>query len=88
MAELKYVASILHGPAGFDTAPWYTDTLGRLLIVHLKMKYLQQMAQLVQYNLSAPLEDGVVYNLYKNGVRIDDPNFSLGSATNAKCYYK
>ena len=33
----------------------------------------------IAVQLSAPLEDGVVYNLYKNGVRIDDPNFSLGT---------
>ena len=28
------------------------------------------------------LKHGVVYNLYKNGVRIDDPNFIAGTATN------
>lgn len=31
--------------------------------------------------LSQPLEAGVVYNFYKNGVRLDDPNFDGSSIT-------
>lgn len=32
--------------------------------------------------LSTPLEDGIVYNVYLNGVRIDDPDFGTSSQTN------
>jgi len=34
--------------------------------------------------LSKPLEDGVAYNIYKNNVRIDDPNFDGSSAITNK----
>ena len=32
------------------------------------------------FELSQPLEDGVEYNFYLNGVRLDDPNFETSSA--------
>jgi len=34
--------------------------------------------------MSKPLEDGVAYNIYKNNVRIDDPNFDGSSAITNK----
>ena len=70
------------GPAGFDTAPWYTDTWDTFDNT-FEDEVFTADGSTSAVQLSTPLEDGVVYNLYKNGVRIDDPNFSLGSATNA-----
>ena len=70
------------GPAGFDTAPWYTDTWDTFDNT-FEDEVFTADGSTIAVQLSTPLEDGVVYNLYKNGVRIDDPNFSLGSATNA-----
>ena len=34
------------------------------------------------FNFSKPLETGVEYNVYRNGVRIDDPNFGTAEQTN------
>jgi hypothetical protein len=34
------------------------------------------------YDFAKSLETGVVYNVYKNGVRIDDPNFDTPNQTN------
>ena len=31
--------------------------------------------------LNKPLEDSVVYNVYRNGVRIDDPNYPSDGST-------
>ena len=69
------------GPAGFDTAGWYTDTWDTYDNT-FEDEVFTADGSTIAVQLSAPLENGVVYNLYKNGVRIDDPNFSLGSATN------
>jgi len=33
------------------------------------------------YNFATPLETGIQYNVYKNGVRLDDPNFGTANAT-------
>ena len=69
------------GPAGFDTAPWYTDTWDTFDST-FEDEVFTADGSTIAVQLSTPLENGVVYNLYKNGVRIDDPNFSLGTATN------
>ena len=34
------------------------------------------------FNFSKPLENGVEYHVYRNGVRIDDPNFNTPQQTN------
>ena len=69
------------GPAGFDTAPWYTDTWDEFDNT-FEDEIFTPDGSTIAVQLSAPLEDGVVYNLYKNGVRIDDPNFIAGIPTN------
>ena len=69
------------GSAGFDTAGWYTDNWDEYDNT-FEDEVFTADGSTIAVQLSAPLEDGVVYNLYKNGVRIDDPNFSLGTATN------
>ena len=69
------------GPAGFDTAGWYTDNWDEFDNT-FEDEVFTADGSTIAVQLSAPLADGVVYNLYKNGVRIDDPNFDLGTATN------
>ena len=70
------------GIAGYDSQPWFTDTWDTYENT-FEDEVFTADGSTIAVQLSTPLEDGVVYNLYKNGVRIDDPNFSLGSATNA-----
>ena len=69
------------GPAGFDTTGWYTDNWDEFDST-FEDEVFTADGSTIAVQLSAPLEDGVVYNLYKNGVRIDDPNYNLGTATN------
>jgi len=69
------------GPAGFDTAPWYTDNWDEFDNT-FEDEIFTADGSTIAVQLSAPLEDGIVYNLYKNGVRIDDPNFIAGTPTN------
>ena len=69
------------GPAGFDTAGWYTDNWDEFDST-FEDEVFTADGSTIAVQLSAALEDGVVYNLYKNGVRIDDPNFIAGTPTN------
>ena len=69
------------GPAGFDTAPWYTDAWDEF-DSEFEDEIFTADGSTIAVQLSTPLEDGVIYNLYKNGVRIDDPNFDAGTPTN------
>jgi hypothetical protein len=69
------------GPAGFDTAGWYTDQWDEFDNT-FEDEIFTADGSTIAVQLSAVLEDGVVYNLYKNGVRIDDPNFDAGTPTN------
>jgi len=69
------------GPAGFDTAPWYTDAWDEFDSA-FEDEIFTADGSTIAVQLSTPLEDGVIYNLYKNGVRIDDPNFDAGTPTN------
>jgi hypothetical protein len=69
------------GPAGFDTAGWYTDNWD-VFDNTFEDEIFTADGSTIAVQLSAPLESGVVYNLYKNGVRIDDPNFDAATPTN------
>ena len=70
------------GPSGFDSQPWYTDAWDEYDNT-FEDEIFTADGSTIAVQLSAPLEDGVVYNLYKNGVRIDDPNyFSFSPNTN------
>jgi hypothetical protein len=62
------------GPAGFDTAPWYTDTWDTFDNT-FEDEVFTADGSTSAVQLSTPLEDGVVYNLYKNGVRIDAADY-------------
>ena len=68
-------------PAGFDTAGWYTDNWDEFDST-FEDEVFTADGSTIAVQLSVPLEDGVVYNLYKNGVRIDDPNYDAGTPTN------
>jgi len=62
------------GPSGWDTDGWYSTTWDTYDNTYEdEVFYLDGTS--VSLELSTPLEDGIVYNVYKNGVRIDDPNF-------------
>ena len=67
------------GPNGWDTGPWFTseydtyDTTYEDIIFNLD-------GSTIQIELEQPLEDGVIYNLYKNGVRLDDPDWTDDSS--------
>ena len=68
-------------PEGWDSKGWYTDSWDTFDNTYEDEVFVADgSTNAVQ--LSAALEDGIVYNLYKNGVRIDDPNFIAGTPTN------
>jgi len=69
------------GPAGFDTAGWYTDNWDEFDNT-FEDEIFTADGSTIAVQLSAALETGVVYNLYKNGVRIDDTNFDAATPTN------
>lgn len=69
------------GPSGFDSQPWYTDNWDEFDDT-FEDEVFTADGSTIAVQLSAALEDGVVYNLYKNGVRIDDPNFDAGTPAN------
>ena len=68
------------GQGGFSDLPWdtFTNTFeDEVIILDGSTNRLQ---------LAAPLEDGVVYNVYKNNIRIDDPQYdgsTVSTNTNA-----
>ena len=68
-------------PSGFDTVGWYTDNFDEFDNT-FEDEIFTADGSTIAVQLSKPLEDGVVYNLYKNGVRIDDPNFDAGTPSN------
>ena len=62
------------GPAGWDTDGWYSTTWDTYDNTYEdEVFYLTDTTTTLE--LANPLEDGIVYNVYKDGVRIDDPNF-------------
>ena len=68
-------------PVGFDSQGWYTDNWDQFDST-FEDEVFTADGSTIAVQLSAPLEDGIVYNLYKNGVRIDDPNYDAGTPTN------
>ena len=69
-------------PAAWDTGPWFTgpwDTYD----VTFEDEVFRPDSSTTTLLLSKPLETDIVYNVYKNGVRIDDPNYgTLTPVTN------
>ena len=62
------------GPAGFDTAPWYTDAWDEFDST-FEDEVFTADGSTIAVQLSTVLEDGIVYNLYKNNVRIDAADY-------------
>ena len=75
------------GPQGWDTRPWYSDSWDTYDVSY-EDEIITLDGSTISVELSKPFESGVVYNLYRNGVRLDDPNFGTGqpvSNPNAVC---
>tara|TARA_B100001094_G_scaffold105677_1_gene101836 strand:- start:5792 stop:21241 length:15450 start_codon:yes stop_codon:yes gene_type:complete len=66
------------GPSGWDTQGWYTDNWD-VFENTFEDEVFTADGSTIAVQLSAPLEANVVYNLYKNGVRIDAPDFVAGT---------
>ena len=62
------------GPAGWDTDGWYAEPWDTYDNTFEDILFIADGTTVV-IDLDEPLEDGVVYNVYRNGVRIDDANF-------------
>ena len=69
------------GVSGWDTKGWFIDQWDQFDNTYEDQVFTAD-GSTIAVQLTTPLESGTVYNLYKNNVRIDDPNFSLGTATN------
>ena len=63
------------GPNGWDTDEWYTGNWDVYDNTYDDQIFVLD-GSTISLDLSNPLENNIVYNIYKNGVRIDDPNFS------------
>ena len=62
------------GGAGWFSQPWFTSTWDTFDNTYEDEVFTLDGSTNV-FELSKPLEDGVTYNVYKNGIRVDDPQF-------------
>jgi len=62
------------GPAGWDTDEWYTSTWDTYDNTYEDQLFVADGSTTV-IELDTPLENGIVYNIYKNGIRIDDADY-------------
>ena len=69
------------GASGWDSQGWYTDTWDTF-DNSFEDEIFTADGSTIFVEVSTPLEAGVVYTVYKNNVRIDDPNFDAGNPTN------
>jgi hypothetical protein len=69
------------GASGWDSQGWYTDTWDTF-DNSFEDEIFTADGSTIFVEVSTPLEAGVVYTIYKNNVRIDDPEFDLGTPTN------
>ena len=63
------------GTTGWDALPWYTDSWDTYDTTY-EDEVFKLDGSTISVTLSKPLENNVVYNLYRNGVRLDDPNWA------------
>jgi hypothetical protein len=63
------------GSSGWDALPWFTDSWDTYDTTYEDEVFTLD-GSTISITLSKPLENGVVYNLYRNGVRLDDPNWT------------
>ena len=66
---------------GWDSDPWFAGTYDTFDTT-FDDEIFQLDGSTEVFALTNPLANGVVYNIYKNGVRIDDPNYGTASQTN------
>jgi len=69
------------GPSGWDSQGWYTDTWDTFDNTFEDEIFIAD-GSTIAIELNNPLESGVEYNIYKNGIRLDDPNYDAGTPTN------
>ena len=69
------------GPSGWDSQGWYTDTWDTFDNTFEDEVFVAD-GSTIAIELNNPLEEGVEYNIYKNGIRLDDPDFAAGTPTN------
>jgi hypothetical protein len=65
---------------GYDTQPWYTsewDTYDE----NFDDETFYTDGSTTKFQLSKPLAEGETYNIYVNGIRIDDPNYDGSTKT-------
>jgi len=65
---------------GWDTKEWYTTSWDSY-DTNFDDETFYSDGSTTKFSLSKPLEDGVEYNVYINGIRIDDPNWDGSSKT-------
>ena len=76
------------GGAGWDADPFFTSTWDTYDTT-FEDEVFRLDGSTNTFNLSKPLAAGVNYNIYKNGVRIDDPNFgTVNPVTNVNALMK
>tara|TARA_B110000090_G_scaffold78344_1_gene89240 strand:+ start:4696 stop:19641 length:14946 start_codon:yes stop_codon:yes gene_type:complete len=59
---------------GWDSNAWYEDTWDSYDTT-FEDEIFELDGSTISLDLAAPLASGVIYNIYKNGVRVDDVNF-------------
>jgi hypothetical protein len=65
---------------GFDSQPWYSS-LWDSYDENFDDETFYTDGSTTKFQLSKPLEPGVEYNVYINGIRIDDPNYDGSTKT-------
>ena len=66
---------------GWDSDAWFTTTYDTFDTT-FEDEIFQLDGSTEVFQLTTPLENGVEYNIYLNGVRLDDPNFGTENQTN------
>jgi len=67
--------------AGWDSDGWYTSAYDQFDGLYEDIVFRAD-GSTRSVTLTTPLELGTVYNLYLNGVKVDDPNFGTAQQTN------
>ena len=66
---------------GWDTEGWYTDTWDTDG-TNFEDEVFVADGSTTAVELREALEDGVIYNIYKNGIRLDDPEYGTAEQVN------
>ena len=68
-------------PKGWDTDEWFAGNWDEYDASYEDMVFNFD-GSTIAIDLESPLESGIVYNVYLNGIRIDDPNYGTAEQTN------